>query len=127
MNKKVMIGSAIALAVAVIVLLNRAVVRRSPVSQQVAQTNTGAAMVTPKAEVEQVKVGLVGITTVLNVKKALLRVRWPEGASTREESYILSEGESKDGITVDSIDVTAGSVTLRVHEVTRTVGVEKGG
>jgi len=127
MNKKVMIACAIALAAVVAVLLNGAAVRRSPVSEQVAQTNTGEAMVTPKVEAQQVKVGLVGITTVLNVKKALLQVRWPEGASTREESYILSEGESKDGITVDAIDVTTGSVTLRVYEVTRTVGVEKDG
>jgi hypothetical protein len=71
-------------------------------------------------------VELTGITTLLNVKRALLRVRWPAGTSTREESYILSEGESKDEITVESIDAASGSATLRVLEVARAVRVGKG-
>ena len=119
-----MIAGVISIAIAVVIVLNRAAVRTPAIGQQVARTNTSAVITTPKTKSEHVKVELTGITTILNVKRALLRVQWPAETSTRD--YILSEGQSKDSITVDSIDVPDRSVTLRVLQVTRTVRVEKG-
>jgi hypothetical protein len=124
MNKNVMIAGAIALAVTIVVVLNHTAVRTSPAVQQMAQTNTRAFMATSKAKAEQVNVKLVGITTILNIKKAFLKVRWPADISRREESC-LSEGESQDGITVESIDPTNGVVKLRVLQTTRIVRIEK--
>lgn len=124
MNKKVIIAGAIAL-VAIVVVLNKTALRTSPAIPQMAQTNTSAVTATPKAKAGQVNVKLVGITTILNIKKALLSVRWPADMSRREESCILSEGESQDGITVESIDTTNGVVKLRVLQTTRIVRVDK--
>lgn len=126
MNKKVLIAGAISLIIGVVIVFNRAAVRTPASNQLVGQNSTGAVLATPNAKSEQVKVELTGITTILNVKRALLRVSWPAGTSTREESYILSEGESKDGITLDSVDAANGLVTLRVLEVARAVRLEKG-
>jgi hypothetical protein len=125
MNKNVMIAGAIALAVTIVVVLNHTAFRTSPAVQQMAQTNTSAFMATSKAKAEQVNVKLTGITTILNIKKALLKVRWPADMSRREESYMLSEGESQDGITVESIDPTNGVVKLRVLQTTRIVRFDK--
>ena len=124
MNKNVMIAGAIALAVTIVVVLNRTAVRTSPAVQQMAQTNPRAFMATSKAKAEQVNVKLVGITTILNIKKAFLKVRWPADMLRREESC-LSEGESQDGITVESIDPTNGVVKLRVLQTTRIVRIDK--
>jgi len=60
-----------------------------------------------------------------NIKKAFLKVRWPADMSRREESSILSEGESQDGITVESIDPTNGDVKLRVLQTTRIIRIDK--
>ena len=125
MNKNVMIAGAIALAVTIVVVLNHTAVRTSPAVQQMAQTNTGTFMATSEAKAEQVDVKLVGITSILNIKKAFLQVRWPADMSRREESSILSEGESQDGITVESIDPTNGVVKLRVLQNTRIVRIDK--
>ena len=124
MNKNVMIAGAIALAVTIVVVLNHTAVRTSPAVQQMSQTNTSAFMATSKAKAEQVNVKLVGITTILNIKKAFLKVRWPADMSRRDEC-ILSEGESQDGITVESIDPANGVVKLRVLQTTRIVRIDK--
>ena len=124
MNKKVIIAGAIALAVTIVVVLNHTAVRTSPAVQQMAQTNASAFMATSKAKAEQVNVKLVGLTAI-NIKKAFLQVRWPADMSRREESCILSEGESQDGITVESIDPTNGVVKLRVLQATRIVRFDK--
>jgi hypothetical protein len=126
MNKKVMIAVAVTLTVGTIVWLNKVAIRTQPVGQRIKEINTGAAMAAPKAKAEEVRVSLVGITTLLNQKKALLSVQWPAGTSTGWQSYILSEGQSQDGITIDSIDVTNSAVTLRVLQGTRTIRLEKG-
>jgi uncharacterized protein with FMN-binding domain len=125
MNKRVIIAGAIALAVTIVVVLNHTAVRTSPAVQQMAQTNTRAFMATSKAKAEQVSVKLVGLTTILNIKKAFLQVRWPADTSRREQSCMLSEGESQDGITVESIDATNGVVKLRVLQTTRIVRFDK--
>src|SRR5512140_3832995 len=122
MYRNMMITGAIAMAVTIVVVLNHTAVRTSPVVQQIAQTNTSAFMATAKAKAEQVNVQLVGITSILNVKKAFLKVRWPADMLRREESC-LSEGESQDGITVESIDPTNGVVKLRVLQTTRIVRI----
>jgi|SRR6185369_6752480 len=125
MNKNVLIAGAIALAVTIVVVLNHTAVRSSHAVQQMAQTNTSAFMATSKASAEQVSVKLVGVTTIPNIKKAFLKMRWPADMSRRAESCILSEGESQDGITVESIDPTNGVVKLRVLQTTRIVRFDK--
>ena len=126
MNKKAMIGVAIALALGTILWLNKPAVRTPLVDHQIKEINTGAAMAAPKTKADEVKVSLVGITSIANQKKALIRVRWPVGTSIPEQTYIFSKGESKDGITIDSIDVTNGAVTLRVQQDARTIRFGKG-
>lgn len=128
MNKKALFAGVIFLTVAmtIIILRNRAAIRTSPGSQQIAQTHTASAAAEPKEEMERAKVRLIGITTSLGRTQALLRVEWPARLLNREESYILSEGQSQDGITVDSIDVTNAIVTLKVAQVKRTVRLERG-
>jgi hypothetical protein len=127
MNKKALFVGAIFLTVAItiIILHNRAAIRTLPGSEQIAQTHTAAATAGPKEEAESAQVTLTGITTIPGRPLALLRVKWPARVSNREE-YILSEGQSQDGITVDSIDVTNAIVTLKVAQVRRTVRLEKG-
>jgi hypothetical protein len=125
MKRNVMIAGAIALAVTIVVVLNHTAVRTSPAVQQMAQTNTSAFIATSKAKAEQVDVKLVGLTAILNIKKAFLKERWPADMSRREESCMLSEGESQDGITVESIDPTNGVVKLRVLQTTRIVRIDK--
>ena len=127
MNKKALFVGAIfvPVAIAIIILHNRAAIRTLPGSQQIAQTRTAAATAGPKEEAESAQVTLTGITTIPGRPLALLRVKWPARVSNREE-YILSEGQSQDGITVDSIDVTNAIVTLKVAQVRRTVRLEKG-
>lgn len=127
MNKKMMVaGAAILLVAVILIVLTLPAVRTTPTGQHTAQVKANAVVPTPEARDEQIKVKLVGITTILDVKKALLKVQWPADVSKHDESYVLSEGQSQDGIAVDSIDVTNGSVTLRVQQVTRTIRVEKG-
>ena len=128
MNKKALFVGAIFLTVAItiIILHNRAAIRTLPSSQQIAQAHTAAATAGPKEEAESAQVTLTGITTIPGRPQALLRVEWPARLLNREESYILSEGQSQDGITVDSIDVTNAIVTLKVAQVRRTVRLERG-
>ena len=127
MSKKALFVGAIfvTVAITIIILHNRAAIRTLPGSQQTAQTHTAAATAGPKEEAESAQVTLTGITTIPGRPLALLRVKWPARVSNREE-YILSEGQSQDGITVDSIDVTNAIVTLKVAQVRRTVRLEKG-
>jgi hypothetical protein len=125
MKKNVMIAGAIALAVTIVVVLNHTAVRTSPAVQQISQTNTSAFMTTSKVKAEEANVELVGITSFPNIKKAFLKVRWSAGTSWRKESSMLSEGESQDGITVESIDPTNGVVKLRVLQTTRIVRIDK--
>lgn len=125
MNKKVMIAGAISLAVAVVLVLNKTALRTLPTGQRMAQTNTSAVMTTPGAQTGQIKVKLVGITTILNTKKALIEVQWPPEMSRREESCILSEGQSQDGVTVESIDTTNGAVKVRMLQTTRILRVDE--
>jgi hypothetical protein len=128
MNKKALFVGALFLTVAItmIILHNRAAIRTLPGSQQIAQTHTAAATAGPKEEAESAQVTLTGITTIPGRPQAFLRVKWPAMVSNREESYILSEGQSQNGITVDSIDVTNAIVTLKVAQVRRTVRLERG-
>ncbi len=128
MNKKALSAGAIFLIVAmtITILHNRTAIRTLPDSRQIAQTNTDPAAAAPKQKVQPVEVRLIGITTILNHKQALLRVEPPAGESGRAESYILSEGQSKDGLTVESINATNATVTLRVAQIRRTLRIERG-
>ena len=127
MNKKALFAGAIFLVVAITITVvhNRTAIRASPDSRQIAKADTDAAA-EPKQEAQPVEVRLMGITTILDHKQALLRVEPPAGTSNRAESYILSEGQSKDGLTVERIDATNATVTLRLAQVRRTLRLEKG-
>ncbi len=126
MNKKALFAGAIFLMVAmtITVLHNRTANRASPDRRQIAQVSTGAAAA-PNEEAQPVEVRLMGITTILDHKQALLRIEPPAGTSGRGESYILSEGQSKDGLTVESINATNATVTLRVAQIRRTLRLER--
>ncbi len=79
----------------------------------------------PKSEAQPVEVSLLGIMTLSDRKQALLRVEPPAGASSRGKKYILSEGQSAEGLTVESIDVTNVTVTLRVGQIRKTLRPER--
>ena len=128
MNKKALFVGAIFLTVAitVIVLHHRAANRTVPGSQQIVQTHTAAVTAGPKAEAESAQVTLTGITTISGRPQALLRVNWPARVSNREASYMLSEGQSQDGLTLDSLGVTNAIVTLKEGQLRRTVRLQIG-
>ena len=123
MNKKALFVGAIFLTVAItnIILHHRAAIRT--VSQQIAQTSTAAATAGAK---EEAQVTLTGITTIPGRPQALLRVKWPARVSNREASYMLSEGQSQDGLTLDSVGVTNAVVTLKEGQLKRTVRLQLG-
>ena len=93
--------------------------------RQIAQTHTAAAT-GPKEEAESAQVTLTGITTIPGRPQALLRVKWPARGSNREASYMLSEGQSQDGLTLDSLGVTNAIVTLKEGQRRRTVRLQIG-
>ena len=128
MNKKALFVGAIFLTVAItiIILHNKAAIRSLPVSQQIAQTSTAAATTGPKEEAESAQVTLTGITTIPGRPRALLQVKWPARVSNREASYILSEGQTQDGLTLDSLDATNAIVTLKEGQFRRTVRLQIG-
>jgi len=128
MNKKALFVWAIFLTVAItiIILHNRAAIRTLPGSQQIAQTHTAAATAGPKEEAESAQVTLTGITTIPGRPQALLRVKWPARVSNREASYMLSEGQSQDGLTLDNLGVTNAIVTLKEGQLRRTVSLQIG-
>src|SRR5262249_27354734 len=80
----------------------------------------------PKEEAEAAQVTLTGITTISGRPQALLLVKWPARVSTREASYMLSEGQSQDGLTLDSLGVTNATVTLKEGQFRRTVRLQIG-
>jgi len=124
MSKKALFVGAIFLTVAltIIILHNRAAIRTLPGSQQIAQTHTAAAT----EETESAQVTLTGITTILGRPQAFLRVKWPARVSNREASYMLSEGQSQDGLTLDSLGATTAIVTLKEGQLRRTVRLQIG-
>jgi hypothetical protein len=80
------------------------------------------------------KISLTGITTIFGPSEALYKVAGhgqPGQPPVAEESYILSEGQSQDDVTVEHIDVKKGLVTFINHGVTQdillAVGVASGG
>src|SRR5215475_2383230 len=105
MNKKALFVGAMILIVAIIItiLQNRAAIRTLPGSQQIAQTHPVAATAGPNQESAQVT--LTGITSIPGRPQAFLRVKWPARVSNREAFYMLSEGQSEDGLTLDSLGV----------------------
>src|SRR5262245_2509905 len=128
MNKKALSVGAIFLtgAITIIILHNRAAIRTLPGSQQIAQTHTATATAGPKEEAEAARVTLTGITTIPDRPQALLVVKWPARMSNREASYMLSEGQSQDGLTLDSLGVTNAIVTLKEGQLRRTVRLQIG-
>lgn len=128
MNKKALLVGSIILAgaITIIILHNRAADRTLPGSQQIEQTYTAAATAGPKVEAESAQVTLTGITTIPGRPQALLRVKWPARLSNRAASYILSEGQSQDGLTLDSLGVTNAIVTLKEGQLRRTVRLQLG-
>jgi hypothetical protein len=128
MNKKALFVGATFLTVAITIIIvhNRGAIRTLPVGQQIGQTSTAAATAGPKEVVGSAEVALTGITTIPARPQALLRVKWPGRVSTREASYMLSEGQSQDGLTLDSLGVTNAIVTLKEGQLRRTVRLQIG-
>src|SRR5262249_31611580 len=128
MNKKTLFVGAIFLTVAIttIILHNRTAIRTLPGSQQIAQTHTPAATAGPKEEAEAAQVTLTGITTISSRPQALLLVKRLARVTNREASYMLSEGQSQDGLTLDSLGVTNAIVTLKEGRLRRTVRLQIG-
>lgn len=69
------------------------------------------------------KVWLTGITTILGNKRALLKVQIPAKPpqQAKEESYILTEGQSEADIEVLAIDEVAGTVKVDNHGTIQTL------
>ena len=128
MYKKALFVGAIFLTIATTIIIqhNRAAIRTLPGSQQIAQTRTAAATPGPEEEAESGQVTLTGITTIPGRPQALLQVKWRGRVSTREASYMLSEGQSQDGLTLDSVGVTNAVVTLKEGQFRRTVRLQLG-
>jgi hypothetical protein len=113
-------------AIATTILYNRGPIRTLPGGQQIAHTHTAAATAAPKQEPESAQITLTGITTIPGRPLALLRVKWPARVSNREASYMLSEGQSQDGLTLDSLGATNATVTLKEGQLRRTVRLQIG-
>ena len=128
MIKKALFVGAIFLTVpiTIIILHNRTAIRTVPGSQQIAQSHTAAATAGPKEAMESAQITLTGITTIPDRPRALLRVKWPARVSNRESSYMLSEGQSQDGLTLVSLGATNAIVTLQEGELRRTVRLKIG-
>ena len=126
MNKKALFVGAIFLTVAIttIILHNRAVAQTLPGSQQIAQPHTAGVTAGPKEEAEPAQVKLIGIITNQGRTQALLQVKWPATPSNRD--YILSKGQSIDGLTLDSLGVTNAIVTVKEGQLRRTVRLQIG-
>jgi hypothetical protein len=126
MNKKALFAGAnfLIVAMTITILPNRTAIGALPDGRQIAQTSTDAAAAEPKQEAQPVEVRLIGIMTILDRKQALLRVEQPAGTPSRRD-YVLSEGQSIDGLTVEKIDPTNATVTLRVGQIRRTLRPEK--
>jgi hypothetical protein len=106
MNKKALFIGALSLTVAITIII------------------PAAATAGPKEDAEPAQVSLIGITTTLGHTQALLRVKSPARVSNREASYILSEGQSVDGLTLDSLGSTNAIVTLKEGQLSRTVRLQ---
>ena len=106
MNKKALFIGALFLTVAITIII------------------PAAATAGPKEDAEPAQVTLIGITTILGHTQALLRVKSPARVSNREASYMLSEGQSQDGLTLDSLGVTNAMVTLKEGQLSRTVRLQ---
>ena len=128
MNKKALFVGAIFLTVAITIIIqhNRAAILTLPGSPQMAQTHKAAGTAGPKEQAESAQVTLTGIMTIPGRPLALLRVKWPARVSNREASYMLSEGQSQDGLTVDSLGATNAIVTLKEGRLRRTVRLQIG-
>jgi hypothetical protein len=109
MNKKALFIGALFLTVAITIIIPAAA--------------TGG----PKEDAEPAQVTLIGITTIQGHTQALLRVKSPARVSKREASYMLSEGQSQDGLTLDSLGVTNAIVTLKEGQLSRTVRLQLSG
>src|SRR5262245_49387187 len=75
------------------------------------------------------KITLTGITTILNNKKALLKVAVPAKPPepAKEESYILTVDESRNDILVIDIDEKAGKVQVNNHGAVQTLDFKNDG
>ena len=128
MNKKALFVGAIFLTIAIVIIVlhNTTAIRTLPGRQQIAQSRAAAATAGPKEEAASAQVTLTGITTIPGRSLALLRVKWPARVSNREASYMLSEGQSQDGLTLDSLGDTNAVVTLKEGQLRRTVRLQLG-
>jgi hypothetical protein len=72
-------------------------------------------------------INLTGITTILGNKRALLKVPAKPPKQPKEESYILTEGQSEGDIEVLQIDEVAGSVKVNNHGTVQTLDFASNG
>jgi len=75
------------------------------------------------------EIKLTGITSILGMKQALLKTQIPAKPPqpAREESYILTEGQSEGDIEVIAIDEKAGTVKVNNHGTPQTLDFASNG
>lgn len=71
------------------------------------------------------KVGLQGIMTILGSREALLKIQTKIKAASTEISYILREGQFRDGVLVTKIDADSGTVWLMNQGVERILKIKE--
>jgi hypothetical protein len=78
-----------------------------------------------------IKIILTGVTTIFGDNRVLMKVPVPIGKAGEppqpERCYILSEGQSQDGIEVLKVDVVAGSVRIKNHGVAQVLTLAANG
>ena len=69
---------------------------------------------------------LLGITTILGDKRAIVKVRWPAKAdqAAREQTFVLKNYQSTGEIEVMEIDERAATVCVKISGIVRTLGFE---
>ena len=87
-------------------------------------TNKTEAVLPPPAPLPDVQ--LLGITTILGDKRAIIRVRWPTkaGQAAREETFVLRNYQSTREIEVMEIDEGAATVCVKISGTIKTLCFE---
>ena len=84
----------------------------------------------PDSTVPPSNITLCGITDILGRKQALLKAQVPPrppAQPAKEESYILTEGQSEGGVEVLAIDQKAGTVKVNNHGAIQTLDFANNG
>lgn len=74
-----------------------------------------------------IDIKLTGMTTLLGQQRAFLKTIDPTKKEKNETYYSLKVGESKDGLEIVSIDMDAGTVTIRHKDVEKELNMKEDG